>query len=131
MQASEMNAFATGRERPLVAVSKALTDGMIPEQMEAVLGHEVMRAANGDMVTLALIQGVMNALVIFRSRYLVPCWTVLSAARTATNGAENSQQRGRLRCKAEQAHWHRRWRINGRINVGMPRSHSGASFDGY
>jgi heat shock protein HtpX len=68
--AAEMNAFATGarRDNALVAVSTGLLRGMSREEAEAVLGHEITHVANGDMVTLALIQGVVNTFVIFLSR---------------------------------------------------------------
>ncbi len=64
------NAFATGmrRNHALVAVSSGLLDSMSQDQIEAVLGHEVTHVANGDMVTLALIQGVVNTFVIFLAR---------------------------------------------------------------
>jgi heat shock protein HtpX len=64
------NAFATGarRDHALVAVSSGLLQGMSRDQVEAVLGHEVSHVANGDMVTLALIQGVVNTFVIFLAR---------------------------------------------------------------
>lgn len=66
----EMNAFATGARRnsALVAVSTGLLRGMSRQEAEAVLGHEVSHVANGDMVTLTLIQGVVNTFVIFLSR---------------------------------------------------------------
>ncbi len=66
----EPNAFATGafRDSALVAVSTGLLESMNREQIEAVLGHEVSHVANGDMVTLTLIQGVMNTFVVFLSR---------------------------------------------------------------
>jgi heat shock protein HtpX len=66
----EMNAFATGfdRDHALVAVSTGLLNGMQRHEVEAVLGHEVSHVANGDMVTLALIQGVVNTFVIVLSR---------------------------------------------------------------
>ena len=64
------NAFATGMKRndALVAVSSGLLQGMSRDEVEAVLGHEVAHVANGDMVTLALIQGVVNTFVMFLSR---------------------------------------------------------------
>jgi heat shock protein HtpX len=64
------NAFATGafRNSALVAVSTGLLQSMNKEEIEAVLGHEVAHVANGDMVTLTLIQGVVNTFVIFLSR---------------------------------------------------------------
>jgi heat shock protein HtpX len=64
------NAFATGprRDSALVAVSSGLLASMNRSEIEAVLGHELTHVANGDMVTLALIQGVVNTFVIFLSR---------------------------------------------------------------
>jgi len=66
----DINAFATGMSRnsALVAVSTGLINKMKMDEAEAVLGHEVSHVANGDMVTLALIQGVVNTFVIFFSR---------------------------------------------------------------
>ena len=66
----EINAFATGMKRndALVAVSTGLLSSMSRDEAEAVLGHEVSHVANGDMITLALIQGVVNTFVIFISR---------------------------------------------------------------
>ena len=65
-----MNAFATGmnRNKALVAVSSGLLRDMKRDEVEAVLGHEITHVANGDMVTLALVQGVVNTFVIFLSR---------------------------------------------------------------
>ena len=64
------NAFATGafKDSALVAVSTGLLESMSREEVEAVLGHEVSHVANGDMVTMALIQGVVNTFVIFLAR---------------------------------------------------------------
>ncbi|MDH4061264.1 MAG: protease HtpX [Aquincola sp.] len=66
----EPNAFATGafKNSALVAVSTGLLQGMNREEVEAVIGHEVAHVANGDMVTMTLIQGVMNTFVVFLSR---------------------------------------------------------------
>src|SRR6185503_1209664 len=66
----EPNAFATGafRNSALVAVSTGLLSSMSREEIEAVLGHELSHVANGDMVTLTLIQGVVNTFVVFLSR---------------------------------------------------------------
>ena len=68
--APEINAFATGwnRNASLVAVSTGLLNNMSQDEADAVLGHEITHVANGDMVTLALIQGVVNTFVIFLSR---------------------------------------------------------------
>jgi heat shock protein HtpX len=68
----EVNAFATGwnRNSALVAVSTGLLNNMSQDEAEAVLGHEMTHVANGDMVTLALIQGVVNTFVIFLSRVI-------------------------------------------------------------
>ncbi len=70
--APEMNAFATGASRnsALVAVSTGLMQQMNADEVEAVLAHEVSHVANGDMVTMALIQGVLNTFVVFISRML-------------------------------------------------------------
>ena len=77
----EPNAFATGpsRKNALVAVSTGLLQGMTREEAEAVLAHEVTHVANGDMVTLTLIQGVVNTFVIFLAR--VVGWLVDSMLR--------------------------------------------------
>ncbi|MFC4311057.1 protease HtpX [Steroidobacter flavus] len=70
--APDMNAFATGanRNNALVAVSSGLLRGMSQREAEAVLAHEVSHVANGDMVTLTLIQGVVNTFVVFLSRVI-------------------------------------------------------------
>jgi len=72
MYEGEPNAFATGafRDSALVAVSSGLLQAMSREEVEAVLGHEIGHVANGDMVTLTLIQGVVNTFVIFLSRII-------------------------------------------------------------
>ena len=84
----EPNAFATGasRNNSLVAVSTGLLQSMTREEAEAVLAHEVAHIANGDMVTLTLIQGVVNTFVIFLAR--VVGWGVDSALR------KGSEQQG-------------------------------------
>jgi heat shock protein HtpX len=71
-QTPEVNAFATGMSKnsSLVAVSSGLLEQMTREEAEAVIGHEVAHIANGDMVTLALIQGVVNTFVMFLSRVI-------------------------------------------------------------
>ncbi|HUB91394.1 MAG TPA: protease HtpX [Dyella sp.] len=87
--APEMNAFATGmsRNHALVAVSTGLLQQMDRQQIAAVLGHEIGHVANGDMVTLTLIQGVLNTLVIVAARIvgrLVDSW--LSGGRDNREG---------------------------------------------
>jgi heat shock protein HtpX len=71
-ESDEVNAFATGptKSRALVAVSTGLLRRMRSREVEGVLGHEVAHIANGDMVTMTLIQGVINAFVLFLSRVL-------------------------------------------------------------
>jgi heat shock protein HtpX len=68
----EVNAFATGptRSRSLVAVSTGLLRGMQRDEVEGVLAHEVAHIQNGDMVTMTLIQGVVNAFVLFLARFI-------------------------------------------------------------
>lgn len=86
---AEMNAFATGarRDASLVAVSRGLLEGMSHREAEAVLGHEITHVANGDMVTLALIQGVVNTFVIFLAR------AIGSVLDSALSGGRNDQRR--------------------------------------
>jgi len=69
---AELNAFATGasRNNSLVAVSEGLYNRMSPEELDAVLAHEVSHIANGDMVTMTLLQGVLNTFVMFGARIL-------------------------------------------------------------
>jgi len=69
-EAPDMNAFATGmsKNHALVAVSTGLLNNMNRDEVSAVLGHEITHVANGDMVTLALIQGVLNTFVMFLAR---------------------------------------------------------------
>lgn len=68
----DVNAFATGpsRNKALVAVSSGLLASMTQDEAEAVIGHEISHVANGDMITMALIQGVVNTFVIFFSRII-------------------------------------------------------------
>ena len=68
----EPNAFATGafKNSALVAVSTGLLQSMTHEEIEAVIGHEIAHVANGDMVTMTLVQGVMNTFVVFLSRVI-------------------------------------------------------------
>ena len=71
-EAADVNAFATGmnRDRALIAVSGGLLDSLKRNEAEAVLGHEITHVANGDIVTLALIQGVLNTFVFFLARII-------------------------------------------------------------
>jgi heat shock protein HtpX len=71
-QSQDVNAFATGmnKNKALVAVSTGLLHQMTESEAEAVIGHEIAHIANGDMVTLALIQGVVNTFVLFLSRVI-------------------------------------------------------------
>ncbi|OCL28853.1 protease HtpX [Gilliamella sp. wkB171] len=71
-QATDMNAFATGatKNSSLIAVSSGLLNNMTQDEAEAVLGHEMSHIANGDMVTMTLLQGVLNTFVIFIARIL-------------------------------------------------------------
>lgn len=71
-ESREVNAFATGpsRRRSLVAVSRGLLAKLSKEELEGVLGHEIAHIANGDMVTMTLLQGVINAFVMFLARIL-------------------------------------------------------------
>ena len=71
-QSKEVNAFATGpsKNSSLVAVSSALLQNMKPNEIQGVLGHEIAHVANGDMVTMTLLQGVINTFVMFFARIL-------------------------------------------------------------
>jgi heat shock protein HtpX len=84
-ESPEVNAFATGpsKSRSLVAVSSGLLRGMRPEEVEGVLAHEVAHISNGDMVTMTLLQGVMNAFVMFFAR-------VIGYALTRSSDSRNS-----------------------------------------
>lgn len=86
----EMNAFATGmnRNNALVAVSTGLLRNMRDDEVEAVLAHEVSHIANGDMVTLTLIQGVVNTFVIFMARLIAGA---ISSATRSSDSEEPAQ----------------------------------------
>ncbi len=86
-ESPEPNAFATGwnRNNSLVAVSTGLIDRMRPEEVEAVLAHEVSHIANGDMITMSLLQGVVNTFVIFFAR--IAAFVVMNLFRDDNNGA--------------------------------------------
>ncbi len=85
-QSPELNAFATGptKKRSLVAVSTGLLQKMKTEEVEGVLGHEITHIANGDMVTMTLLQGVVNAFVMFLSRVIA--YAIASALRDSDRG---------------------------------------------
>jgi heat shock protein HtpX len=82
-ESEEVNAFATGptKSRALVAVSSGLLDKMDWVEIEGVLGHEISHVANGDMVTLTLLQGVVNAFVMFFARVLAFAVTRIGKGR--------------------------------------------------
>lgn len=85
----ELNAFATGasKKRALVAVSSGLLDKMNERELEGVLAHEITHIANGDMVTMTLIQGVVNAFVMFLARIIA---AALSGLGRGGNKGESS-----------------------------------------
>jgi heat shock protein HtpX len=85
----EVNAFATGpsKSRSLVAVSSGLLRSMRPDEVEGVLAHEVAHIANGDMVTMTLLQGVMNAFVMFLARVIAYALTRSGDSRNNTGGS--------------------------------------------
>lgn len=85
-QSPELNAFATGptKKRSLVAVSTGLLQKMNREEVEGVLGHEISHISNGDMVTMTLLQGVVNAFVMFLSRVIA--YAIASALRDSDRG---------------------------------------------
>src|SRR6185503_7727675 len=78
----DINAFATGptKSRSLVAVSSGLLDRMDRAETEGVLGHEITHIANGDMVTMTLLQGVVNAVAMFLSRVIA--WAIVQGRRS-------------------------------------------------
>ena len=84
-QSPDMNAFATGanKNNALVAISTGLLENMSQAEAEAVIGHEISHVANGDMVTLTLVQGVVNTFVIFLARLIA------SVIDNATRGNNN------------------------------------------
>ena len=88
-ESSEVNAFATGptKARALVAFSSGLLTQMKPAEIRGVIGHEVAHIANGDMVTMTLVQGVVNAFVMFLAR-------AIAYALTMTRGEEGEERQG-------------------------------------
>ncbi|NBT58112.1 protease HtpX [bacterium] len=89
-QSPEVNAFATGptRSRALVAVSTGLLQRMDSQAVEGVLGHEIAHVANGDMVTMTLLQGVINTFVMFFSR--IAAWAISNAISGDRDRERNS-----------------------------------------
>lgn len=87
--ASELNAFATGptKNNSLVAVSSGLLQKMNPDEIEGVLGHEITHITNGDMVTMTLILGVINAFALFLSRIVAYVISVGAAGRNNSEGS--------------------------------------------
>jgi len=93
-ESDEINAFATGptRSRALVAVSTGLLQRMGSHEVEGVLGHEVTHVANGDMVTMTLIQGVVNSFVLFLSRILAFIVSQALRSRDSRDGGGGAMQ---------------------------------------
>ncbi len=85
----EVNAFATGptKRRSLIAVSRGLLEKMSPEEVEGVLAHEMSHIANGDMVTMTLLQGIVNAFVMFLARILASIFSGLGRNREQSNNS--------------------------------------------
>lgn len=88
--AHEVNAFATGpsRSNSLVAVSSGLLKRMSPEEVRGVIGHEIAHIANGDMVTMTLVQGVVNAFVMFLARVIA--FALMRSGREREDSAPNN-----------------------------------------
>lgn len=86
---AELNAFATGpsKNRSLVAVSSGLLNNMTPKEVEGVIAHEVAHIANGDMVTMTLLQGIVNAFVMFMARILAQ---IVSSALNKNSNSNRS-----------------------------------------
>jgi heat shock protein HtpX len=91
-KSNEVNAFATGptRSRALVAVSTGLLSRMKENEMEGVIGHEITHVANGDMVTMTLLQGVVNAFVMFLARVLAYVISGVGRNRQNSSGVSMS-----------------------------------------
>ena len=88
-ESPEVNAFATGptKSRALVAVSTGLLNRMNRDQVEGVLGHEIAHVANGDMVTMTLLQGIINAFVMFLARVIG--YAIASSSRSSDDDRPN------------------------------------------
>jgi heat shock protein HtpX len=87
-RSNEINAFATGptQNRSLVAVSSGLLNRMNQKELEGVLGHEISHIANGDMVTMTLLQGVINAFVMFLARILASLLSGFGKNKSSNQG---------------------------------------------
>jgi heat shock protein HtpX len=87
-QSSELNAFATGptKKRSLIAVSTGLLNRMSKKELEGVIAHEMAHILNGDMVTMTLLQGVINAFVMFLARVLAYVFSGLGKSRNDSSG---------------------------------------------
>jgi heat shock protein HtpX len=85
----EPNAFATGptKRRSLIAVSTGLLRKMSQKELEGVLAHEISHIANGDMVTMTLIQGIVNAFVMFLARVLAYIFSGMGRSREGSSGS--------------------------------------------
>jgi len=90
--ALDMNAFATGARRnsSLIAVSTGLLNNMTQDEAEAVIAHEISHISNGDMVTMTLVQGVVNTFVIFISRIIAQSVTSIISGNKEENESKNS-----------------------------------------
>ncbi len=88
-QSNDVNAFATGptKSRSLVAVSSGLLNKMGPREIEGILGHEITHIANGDMVTMTLLQGVINAFVMFLARILASLFSGFGRGKNSRGGS--------------------------------------------
>lgn len=88
-ESPEVNAFATGptKSRALVAVSTGLLNRMNRDQVEGVIGHEIAHVANGDMVTMTLLQGIINAFVMFLARVIG--YAIASSSRSSDDDRPN------------------------------------------
>lgn len=88
-ESPEVNAFATGptQKRSLVAVSSGLLKRLNQEELEGVLGHEIAHIANGDMVTMTLLQGVVNAFVMFLARVLAFFFSGINKQERSSSGS--------------------------------------------
>ena len=87
-RSNEVNAFATGptQKRSLVAVSSGLLQRMKDDEVKAILAHEVSHIANGDMITMTLLQGVVNAFVMFLARVLAYIFSGMGRSRENSSG---------------------------------------------